>query len=358
MTSREIARRRMHNQHIWGAPLKTPEEVVSWLVALQAQEFSVAKWSVAQRAKAVNDTDMDRAFANGAILRTHLLRPTWHFILPDDIRWLLDLTAPRVHMLNASMHRKLELDDRVFAKSNSLLRRWLKGGRHLTRKEIAERLERARISASGLRLGYILMRAELNAVVCSGAPRGKQQTYAAFDERVPQTKPVDRDESLAELMRRYFTSRGPATLKDFLRWSSLTASDGKAGLEIVGPELEREVVDGRAYWSAGFLRGKRPVAPRVDLVQGYDECIMSYSESKDVLFGLLTDPPDPAERTVLLHAILLDGRLIGHWKPVRAKVSMTVVTAPYRRLSREESRALDAAIDRFGLFVGAPTTVA
>ena len=192
----------------------------------------MAKWSVAQRARGVTDSAVDRAFADGAILRTHILRPTWHFVLPADIRWLLALSAPRVHALNASYYRKAELDRGLFARSEAALARALKR-RHLTRTELAVVLDRVGIRASGLRLAYILMHAELEAVICSGAPRGKQQTYASFDERVPPAKPLHRDEALAELTARYFTSRGPATVKDFARWCSLTVSDARAGVEMV-----------------------------------------------------------------------------------------------------------------------------
>ena len=309
MRSAEIVRHRMHSQRLWGDPLESAEEVVRWLGALQAQEYVYAKWSVAQRAAGVDEAAMDQTLAAGAILRTHLLRPTWHFVLAEDIRWILKVSAPRVNALNGHYYRKLGLDDELFAVSNAAICNALKRGPHLTRKELAVVLERAGIEASGLRLGYIVMRAELDGIICSGALRGKQQTYALLDERAPEATTLDTDEALAELTRRYFTARGPATLKDYLRWSSLTAREGKKGLYSIESELDREVLDGRTYWFATPSLDARKGSKVVDLVQGYDQCIMSYSESRDVLLAGVSDPAVTHEVQPFLHAILLDGRL-------------------------------------------------
>jgi hypothetical protein len=359
MDVREIARRRMHGQHLWGPPLESLEDVVRWLGALQAQEFAVAKWSVAQRAAGVDAAAMDEAFAEGAFLRTHLLRPTWHFVLPADIRWILQLTAPRVHALNAYGYRQLELDGPVLARSTGLIARALEGETHLTRRELAAMLEGSGIVAGGPRLAHVLMYAELEGVICSGPPRGKQQTYALLDERAPDAITLDRDEALAELTRRYFTARGPATLRDYLRWSSLTAADGKAGLDMVGSLLQQEVVGGRTYWFAASSPRPRALrANRVDLVQGYDEIVMSYGETKDVLFAWMAGKVTPSDRPVFLHAILLDGHLIGHWRPVGKGKQVVVDTLFYRPLDEDEERALDEALERYGQFVGTPVTLA
>jgi len=352
MNIRDIARVRMRNQHLWGSSLQTPEDVVHRTAAMQSQEYPVAKWSVAQRTEGITDADMDRAFADGAILRTHLLRPTWHFVLPADIRWLQGLTAPRVHALNAHYYRKLGLDDDHFVKSNALLADVLVGGRHRTRKELGVELGRAGIEASGVRLGYTMMRAELDAVVCSGAMRGKQHTYALLDERAPNATTMDRDEALAELTRRYFTTRGPATLKDYIRWSSLTAADGRRGLDMVGSELQQNIVDGRPYWFAEGSLGPDRTSEPVDLVQVYDEVVMSYSESRDALTG----DSIARDEAGFMHAVLLGGRWIGRWRAVRNKASVAVETSLDRPFNRVEARSLEAAAERYGRFLGVPAS--
>lgn len=161
----------MGNLRLWGDPFDAPQDVVSWLCAVQSQNYGPAKWSIAQRTAGVGDADIDRAFADGAILRTHVLRPTWHFVAPADIKCMLQLTAPRVHALNAYMYRQLELDDAVLKKCNQLLAGVLRGGAQLTRKELGAVLEGAGVAADGFRLAYILMNAELSGIVCSGRSR-------------------------------------------------------------------------------------------------------------------------------------------------------------------------------------------
>jgi hypothetical protein len=370
MDDGDIAARRMWRQHLWTPEPRTPTEVVSSLGAMQAQELAVARWSIGQRTAGAGAgaADVDRALAAGEILRTHILRPTWHFVAGADLRWLRALSAPRVHALNAYYYRQLGLDDRrLAARAGGLIARALEGGRHLTRDELGAVLARARIAASGPRLAYILMRAELDGVVASGAARGKRQTYAAFDERVPaaaDTEGPDREQALAELVRRYFTTRGPATLKDFLRWSSLTAAEGKRGLEMVGAALESvAAADGRAYLQAAGARAtprekRSPRSPRIDLVQGFDEYVMSYSESKDVLFAPpAARPSASAARPPFLHAVLLDGRLIGHWRHA-LKTRNVLESRLFRALTRPETAALAAAVARYARFLGTPLELA
>ncbi|MEA2432595.1 MAG: hypothetical protein QOG54_52 [Actinomycetota bacterium] len=341
----------MHNLRIWNTPLDDPVEVVHYLGALQAQEFLYAKWSIAQRTKGAGDAEIQRLLDDGSILRTHLLRPTWHFVLARDIRWLLELTAPRVHALNAYMYRKEDLTPELLAKSNRVLAKSLSGDLHLTRKEIQAVFEGAGIDASGLRLGYLLGYAELEAVICSGARRGKQQTYALLDERAPDAESMDPDDALAELTRRYFTSRGPATVKDFARWSSLKMTDCKHGLEMLAAELDSETVGDRTYW---FAPSSSPPKARgvVDLVQVYDECVMSYSESRDALAGSV-----PTQESPLMHAVLLDGQLLGFWKRIEKGDSIEIETSFPRPLNRAESAALKKAAERFSGFLGKAATL-
>src|SRR5204863_2509420 len=204
----EVARERLRSQRLVGPPFATPEAVVGWLAAVQAQDYGGAKWAVAQRTKTCSDADVEAACRDGRILRTHVLRPTWHFVLPADIRWMLTLSAPRIRAAMAFYDRRLGLTDAVCARSAAALANALRGGNHLTRGELARVLAAAGIPAAGQRLGHLMARAEIDAVICSGARRGKQATYALLDERAPAAAPRPRDDTLAELAGRYFASHG------------------------------------------------------------------------------------------------------------------------------------------------------
>jgi Winged helix DNA-binding domain len=347
MDSDRIVGMRMRNLRLWGPPAGSPEGVVGHLGAIQGQEFAYARWSVGQRTKGSDDAAIGELFDAGAILRTHLLRPTWHLVLPTDIRWILKVTAPRVHALNAYIYRKLGVADDDLKKSNKLLEKYLAGGSHMTRKEIGTLLERSGIDASGIRLAYFVMRAELDALICSGALRGKQHTYALIDERAPDATELTMDEALAELTRRYFTSRGPATVKDLSRWSSLTMGDCRKGIEMLDGELENEIVGDRTYWFVPAPPARRPASPRVDLIQVYDEYVMGFSESRDALTG-----PIPSHESRFMHAVLMDGKLIGHWKRTEEGKTTVVEVDTYEALDNTETQALEKAVERFGRFLG------
>jgi hypothetical protein len=355
MDKQDIPHLRLRNLRLEAEPLAAPEDVVGWLGAVQSQDFAPAKWALAQRTGGLGDAAVDRAFADGAILRTHVLRPTWHFVLPADIRWLLELTAPRVHALNAYYYRQLGLDEDTFRRSGALLAGALQGGAHRTRKQLAATLERGGVALGGFRLGYLLMHAELRGIVCSGAPQGKQQTYALLEERAPRAEPRTREQALAELTRRYFTSHGPATVKDFGWWSSLTAADIRRGLELAGPRFRQEVVDGVAYWSAGSAPADRPASPTVHLLQGYDEYLVGYSQSKPLLNlarrALIQDRP------VFNGVAILDGQVAGHWKRTIGRETVAFEVALYDPFDEDQAKALQAAADRQGEFLGLPAAL-
>jgi hypothetical protein len=347
----------MGNLRLWGDPFDAPQDVVSWLCAVQSQDYGPAKWSIAQRTAGVGDADIDRAFADGAILRTHVLRPTWHFVAPADIKWMLQLTAPRVHALNAYMYRQLELDDAVLKKCNQLLVGALRGGIQLTRKELGAVLEGAGVATDGLRLAYVLMNAELNGIVCSGALQGKQHTYALLDERAPRAQELAREEALQALVLRYFTSHGPATAKDLKAWSSLTAADIREALEMLEPRLEHEVLDGVPYWFVPSAPPPTAPSPTVHLLQAYDEYIMGYRESKFILDVSGVTGSLPQGTVVFNHIVVLDGQVAGHWKRTLQKGSVTIEAALYEPFDDAQTKALQVAATWHGQFLGLTASV-
>jgi hypothetical protein len=344
----------MRSLRLTGTTFAAAPNVVDWLTAVQSQDFYPAKWALGQRSVGVTDADVERAFRAGSILRTHMLRPTWHFVRPEDIRWMLELTSPRVHVGNAFMYRREELDGELLARCTQVIVSALEGGNHLTRRELEARLQRAGVASSSFRTAYILMHAELNGVICSGPHKGKQHTYALLEERAPRARRLSRDEALAELTRRYFTSHGPATIKDFRWWSSLTVSDIKRGLALIGSQLEKIIVDGVSYWYGEPDVAREPRPPRLHLLQGYDEYIVGYSESKYVLDASGNARSPMTKRLLFTGAVVLDTQVVGQWRRTIRKNAVEIEVALYGSLGTPQTRALRAEADRHGEFLGLP----
>ncbi len=341
-----IARARMVGLGVWASPPCAPGAAVGRLVAMQAQEHRYARWSVGQRSS-TRASDVDAAFDAGAILRTHVLRPTWHFAAQDDLRWLLALTGPILERRNARRDQELELDARTRRRATDLIADAVSTG-PLTRRELAEVLEQRGIETDGQRIAHLLFHAELHAAVCSGPMRGKVHTYAAFDTRVPPGVAHEGEAALAELARRWFATRGPATLRDFAWWSGLPMGDARAGLAAVQSELTSFERDDRTYWFADVA--KHVKGPRVDLVQCYDETIISYTESRDVLQTPDVAFPVPRSIDGFVHVLLCDGRLLGHWRVGGTGAGAAVETRVARALDDREQAALAAAVERYEQF--------
>jgi Winged helix DNA-binding domain len=324
---------------------------VAWLGAVQAQEYAVAKWALGLRSTGLTDAFVERAFDEGGILRTHVMRPTWHFVTPADIRWMLTLTAPSVSACMASYNRKLELTSRVFARSHDIVARALEGRRYLTRTELAAALARRGLEARGQRLGHLMMQAEIDQVICSGPRRGKQFTYALLAERAPGARTLSREASLAELARRYFSSHGPATVKDYAWWSGLSMKDARQGVELCRSALVREEIGDLSYWSAPADSAPANVADGTHLLPIYDEYLIAYKD-RELVAGHYGPVAAAAFADGLPHHLIVGGRLAGSWVRTANNDSTTVTIAPYRSLSRTEVRQVRRAADRFGAFQG------
>lgn len=347
-----------------GPAAASPEDALRNLLAVQAQEFPYARWSLAQRTPSATAAGVEQAVADGRILRTHILRPTWHFVHRDDLRWLMALSAPRLHQGNAGMYRQAGIDAAAAVRGGEVLAQAVSGGRHLTREQLAATLRDAGFAAKGLELAYLIMHAEISGVLVSGSPvrsagGALKQTYALFDERVPAgpAVPPTRAEALAELIRRYFTSRGPATVKDCADWSGLTMADVRQGLQhAVDADpavLATTVIDGVAfYFRPGMDPGEATghARPRIDLVQCYDEYVMGYSATRHYLGGRAPALPVAGAP---IHEVLLDGRRVGSWRHTlrRGRCEMDV------RLSASAgplSAAVDSAVAGYAAFLGTP----
>jgi Winged helix DNA-binding domain len=363
-TNADLVRLRLANQHLAASSLGSPAEVVAWFGAVQAQEYPAARWALGLRGRGLTDQTVARAFDAGEILRTHAMRPTWHFVARADIRWLQMLTGPRVQQLNAYYARKNELDAKTIARSRAVIERSLAGGQQRTRTELAAALRKAGIRAEGRRLAYLMMSAELDQVICSGARRGKQFTYALLEERAPKATRLPRDEALGELTRRYFTSHGPATLRDYVWWSGLTMGDARRGVEIAGRALMQETFGELTHWSAAptpaFTRslgggGTRRSASAY-LLPIYDEYLIAYKDR-----GAVTDPASTGRSSATIdgyaHWLVVDGRFVGTWRREETAAGVEVGLTPHRLLTTAERKAVVAAADRYSAFLETPVIV-
>lgn len=351
-----IAAQRLHNQQLVAPTCRTPAEVVAWLGAVQSQDFAAAKWALALRVPGMTDAEIERDYNEGTFLRLHVMRPTWHFVVPEDIRWIVELTAPRVNAQNGYRYRQLELDEPTLARGCEVVSNALRGGNYLTREELRAVLEQAGIAADGQRMAYILHRAELEALICSGPRRGKQFTYALLDERAPNAKSLPRDEALAELTRRYFTSHGPAQAKDFVWWSGLTVADVKAGLEMAKAHLVEETIDGKTYWRGETTRDASvPESPHVLLIPPFDEYTIAYKDHSAVLDAALPEPP---KMELYGGVTVIDGQVVGVWRRTFSGGAVVFESKPYRPFSNAEQNAFAAAAQRYGAFLQMPVTLA
>jgi len=342
-----ILRQRLHQQQLSQSSFSAPDQVVDWLGAVQAQDYLGAKWALGLRMRHATDAAIEAAFTEGSILRTHVMRPTWHFVTPTDIRWLLELTSPRVNAASAYMYRRVELDESLFARSDEVLAKALQGGRHLTRAELGSALAEAGIVADGMRLGYIVLRAELDAVLCSGPRRGKQFTYALLDERVPPTRVWAREEALAELTRRYFTGHGPATVRDFAWWSGLTVADARAGLDMAASHLTHETIDGRTYWFATSMPTVLEPSWEAYLLPAYDEFLVGFAS-----FDQSRKAGEPGKNLLFNSTILSGSQVIGSWKRTLARDAVAIELSPFSPLSASEAGVVANAARRYGDFLG------
>ena len=348
MNRADLVSQRLQNQRLSAPDFRKPVDVVRWFGAVQSQDFEAAKWALALRMRSATNAAIEDAFNRGIILRTHVLRPTWHFVAHDDIRWLLDLTAARVNLRCGPGYRMFELDDAVFKRSHKILERALKDGKYLSRSELRRKLNESGVAANdSVRMGHILIRAELDRVVCSGPRIGKQFTYALFDERVPAMKTIDRDEALAKLTRIYFRSHGPAMLQDFVWWSGLSTADAKRGIELVGRSLERATIGEKVFWCVRAGKAQPRSSPIAHLLPIYDEYFVAYKERTSV-FDL------PTTWGTLGPAIIINGIAAGMWK--RTKDSTELKLA--KTLKKTEHDAVTQATMRYTDFISAKSPAA
>jgi len=363
MTNKELISHRMISQ--WITPATghphTPAEVVSYLGAMQAQDYGMSKWAVGLRSGNTTHEEVEQAIDRGLILRTHVLRPTWHLVHPEDIRWMLALSASRIRAAGAGQIRNVELNDKIFRRSGKIIEKALVKDHHLTRTELMSRLGSAGIATNDIRSAYIMMWAELDGLVCNGPRKGKQFTYALLEERVPPAPKLSRDESLARLALRYFSSHGPATIHDFAWWAGLLLSDAKKGVETSGGHWQTITIGAKKYWFAdpssspatlmpATPSGKRPRSSAVaHLLPAFDELIIGYTD-RSALLDAATEKRFITSNGLFRPAILVEDKLTGCWSRTEKSGKTTITQDLFQPVSKRAGQAIAAACKRYHTF--------
>lgn len=351
MNLNEIALLRLTNQQISFSGLKTVAELVYWLGAVQAQDFPAAKWAVGVRLPGSTDKTVETAIDSGEIIRTHVLRPTWHLVSAEDVYWMLELTAPQIKTAARSRDRELELTEEAFLHCNTLLEKWLRDGNYLPREELVKLLADAGFSNDNNRVSHILMRAEIDGIIGSGPTKAGKQTYALLAERVPFKKLLKREEAAAELARRYFTSHGPAALPDFAWWSGLPVKECRQAIEAIKTDFLVEIVDGETYLFHPEFPVPEAENEMIYLLPAYDEFIISYKNRAATLTyenHLKVVSNNGFFRPIIVH----NGQVIGVWKRSIKKDKAILETDYFGSTGKTIQKQVEKEFKKYVQFLG------
>ncbi len=350
MTLTDIANIRLFNQQITQSKFTSAKEIVGWMGAMQAQDYAMSKWALGVRLPNSTDQIIENAIDNAEIIRTHVLRPTWHLVSSDAIHGLLELTAPRLKNASKSRLKELELTEEVLKKCYTIIEKALSDGNHLTRDELASLFGKAQIATNDNRLSHIMFLAEMEGIVCNGFTKESKQTYALLFERVVKTENFIKDEVLAKLARNYFSSHCPATLQDFTWWSGLSMTEARHALEMVKSEFISEVISSETYWLTNSFPTFKNEAPKVHLLPAFDEFLISY---KDRTASLLMEnhKRTVSNNGIFYPIIVINGQVSGLWKRIIKKHSVVVEVKLFEPVSPMLDQMIKEKIDTFGLFL-------
>ncbi|REG92259.1 winged helix DNA-binding domain-containing protein [Flavobacterium aquicola] len=345
MTHQEIANYRLASQNLLKTNSKSPQEIVQHLGAVQAQDYAMAKWAVGSRGGAT-EKEVEEAVNSGKIIRTHILRPTWHFVSADDIYWMLDISGPKVKSLFASMARQHGYDERKLNQVNSDIEKLLSGNNHLTRDEIMQELN-IKKSSGDLSPVIVMMNAELDGLVCNGKMKGKKITYALLEERVPKSKTtLTKEEALAKLAKRYFESHGPATLLDFSWWSGFSPTSAKRAINLIESELNSFGIDNQKYWFGTDVSEVDNLRGSVHFLPAFDEILISY-KNREASILLEHQTKAFTNNGIFKPIIVENGKVIGAWKRTFKKDHVKIETQFFSSIDKSKKSILFEAIKPF-----------
>lgn len=345
MTHHEIANYRLASQNLLKTNDKSPQDIVRHLGAVQAQDYAMAKWAVGSRGSAT-EKEVEEAVNSGKIIRTHILRPTWHFVSADDIYWMLDISGPVVKRLFASIARQHGYDDKKLDQVNSAIEKLLAGNNHLTRDEIMQELNIQKASGD-LSPVIIMMNAELDGLVCNGRMKGKKITYALLEERVSKPKSaLTNEEALAKLAKRYFESHGPATLLDFSWWSGFSQTTAKLAINLIESELNSVEIDNQKYWFGTNIPNADNFRESVHFLPAFDEILISY-KNREASIPLEHQSKAFTNNGIFKPIILENGKVIGDWKRTFKKDHVKIETQFFSPIDNSKKAILFEAVKPF-----------
>jgi hypothetical protein len=354
MKTPDLTAQRLHTHHLLKPDFESPADVVRWFGAVQAQDYFGSLYAIGLRLPKATEKTIETAVADRTIVRTWPMRGTIHYVPAEDVRWMLTLLARRRIPRNRSMYLRVGLTQEDLELARKVLVRVLSGGRLLTRAEVYQALDAARVRTAPDQRGlHILGYWAQMGLICLGARRGKQTTVTLLDDWIPDGRTLPGDEALAELATRYFTSHGPATLADFAWWSGLNAADARAALHSVRSRLVPQTVDSRTYWSGSSEQPHDLPSPDVHLLPAFDEFTVAYKDRSPIVDPALAKDVGYA----LGPSILADGRMVGRWKRTLGKDAVAIQLDLLAPLNRKQRTALAAAADRYGAFVGLPARI-
>jgi hypothetical protein len=351
-----IPRHRLHNQRIVSSTFEHPGQAVAWFGAMQAQDYAGVKWAIGLRCREATEASVEQAIVDRSIIRTWLQRGTLQVVAAADIHWMRALLAPHLIAQGARRRRQLELDDAVLTRSAEIITRFLQDQKQLTRADLLSELEQAGIATPGARGYHILRHAGLEGLICFGPMQGKEQTFVLLVEWAPQRKQLPRDETLAELAGRYFSSHGPAALDDFVWWSGLPKKEARAALEMAKPQLHTEIIDGETYWLPPTDLAPQEIAPTAHLLPAYDEYYLGY-KNRDAVLDARYDKKAVSSSGVFRPMIVIDGQIVGTWKQTFKKGKVMITLNPLRAFTANENQALTTAVIQYGSFLGLPAAI-
>lgn len=349
MTTAELLNIRLYNQLLSTHELKKPSEIVSWMGAMQSQALEMAKWAIGARLDNKVVKDIEEGLNTGEIIRTHILRPTWHFVSAEDIHWIFDLSNPRLKSVYQSYCRMSGADESTVNRAVPVLEKVLTDGKHLTKEEISDALQTQNLTLDSTHLNMALCYAEMEGLVVNGKLRGSKQTFTLLQEWAPRKAALSKEEALERLARKYFTSHGPATVHDFVWWSGLSVTECRQGVEAIKADFICETINGRDFWMKNIIKVPSAGEDSALLLPPFDEFVVSYKDRSEIIEAghhgkVMT------KNGIFSPTVMLNGEIIGSWKKIAKKGLPKVELSFFEKTSKTKQELFKSGIERVEAF--------